>query len=144
VRHVQSSWDFTAQVGGRTVHENSGAFRHTTSSKTMEVMAVTKALYWLDTQAFTNASVLNDPMSMIRNVEAGCRRREWLTLLRRSNLVSTSFIFVQGHAGVRGNERADRLAGTAAISDGREMVHALRETGRVEDLEIMSRALLKD
>jgi hypothetical protein len=53
-------------------------------------------------------------------------------------LVSTSFIFVPGHAGVRGKERADRLAGTALISDGCAMDHvdvlqALSEAGRVED-----------
>jgi ribonuclease HI len=43
-----------------------------------------------------------------------------------------------GHAGVRGNERADRLAGTAVISDGcamdrADVLHALREAGSVED-----------
>jgi hypothetical protein len=52
--------------------------------------------------------------------------------------VSICVIFVPGHAGVTGNERADRLAGTAVISDGREMdnadvFHALREAARVED-----------
>jgi hypothetical protein len=53
-------------------------------------------------------------------------------------LVSICAIFVPGHVGVRGNERADRLAGTAVISDSRamdhaDMLHALREAGRVED-----------
>jgi hypothetical protein len=38
---------------------------------------------------------------------------------------------VPGHAGVRGDERADRLVGTAVISDGRaldqpDVFHALR------------------
>jgi ribonuclease HI len=42
-------------------------------------------------------------------------------------------IFVPDHAGVRGNEGADRLARMAVISDGRAMdhtdvLHALRET----------------
>jgi hypothetical protein len=61
-----------------------------------------------------------------------------------------SFIFVPGHAGVRGNERADRLARTAAISDGRAMDHAdvLYPFVRGEEwrthLEIKSRALWKD
>jgi ribonuclease HI len=58
VRHVQRSWAFTAQLSGRTVHEDSGAFHHTTSSRTME--AVTKALSRLETRAFTNASILSD------------------------------------------------------------------------------------
>jgi hypothetical protein len=53
-------------------------------------------------------------------------------------LVSTSFIFVPGHAGVRGIERADRFAGTGVISYGRAMdhadvLHALREAGTVAD-----------
>jgi ribonuclease HI len=47
-----------------------------------------------------------------------------LESLRQSKLVSISLIFVPDHAGVRGNERADRLAGTAVISDGRAMDHA--------------------
>jgi ribonuclease HI len=76
VRHVQSSSAFTAQVGGLTVHEDCGAFHHTTSSMTMEVMAVTKASSWLEIQAFTNACVLSDSMSMLRKIEAGWRRRE--------------------------------------------------------------------
>jgi hypothetical protein len=37
---------------------------------TMEAMAVTKALSWLETQAFTNACVLSDSMSMLRKLEA--------------------------------------------------------------------------
>jgi hypothetical protein len=61
-----------------------------------------------------------------------------LVSLKRSNLVSTSFIFVPDHAEVRGNERADRLAGTAIISDGRAMdhadvLHSSCEAGRVEE-----------
>jgi hypothetical protein len=49
-----------------------------------------------------------------------------------------NLILFYTHAGVRGNKRADRLAGTAVISDGRAMdhadvSHALRKAGRVED-----------
>jgi hypothetical protein len=63
-------------------------------------------------QVFTNACVDSDSMSMFRKIEAGWKHQGWLVSLRRSNLVSTSFMSVQGHAGVRGNEKADRLAGT--------------------------------
>jgi ribonuclease HI len=75
-------------------------------------------------------------MSKLRKIEAGWRRQEWLESLRRSNLVCVFIIFVPGHAGIRENERPDRLAGTNVISDGRAMdhvLHALREAGRVED-----------
>jgi hypothetical protein len=52
--------------------------------------------------------------------------------------MSIFLIFLQGHAGVRGNEQADRLAGTAVIFDGRAMdhtdvLHDLCEAGRLED-----------
>jgi hypothetical protein len=61
-----------------------------------------------------------------------------LVYLRQSNLVSTYLIFVPNHTGIRGNERADRLAGTAVISDVRKMehadvLHALCVAGRVDD-----------
>ena len=39
-----SGWGFTVKQGGRTVHEDSGAHRVTTSSLTMEVEAVTHAI----------------------------------------------------------------------------------------------------
>jgi hypothetical protein len=60
------------------------------------------------------------------------------------------FIFVPGHAGVRGNEQADRVAGMAVISDGRAMDHAdvfmpsVRQEEWRTHLEIKSRALWKD
>jgi hypothetical protein len=75
---------------------------------------------------------------MLRKIEAGWRHQEWLVSLRLPNLVSICVIFVPGHTGVRGNERAHRLAGTAVISNGRSMdhanvLHAIHEAGRVED-----------
>ena len=39
-----SGWGFTVKQGGRTVHEDSGTHRVTTSSLTMEVEAVTHAV----------------------------------------------------------------------------------------------------
>jgi hypothetical protein len=116
----------------------------------MEVMSVTKALSWLETHAFTNAYILSDSMSMLRKIElAGsvektAEDRSWLAAQRKVgiseavNLVSIFLIFVPGRTGVRGNERADKLAGTVVIFDGRVMdhadvLHALREAERLED-----------
>lgn len=49
-----------------------------------------------------------------------------------------SYIFVPGHPGVRGNERADMLAGLAAVGNGHAMdradiLNAVRETRRLKD-----------
>ena len=42
-----SAWGFTVRQGGRTVHEDSGAHRVTSSSLIVEVEAVTHAIQWL-------------------------------------------------------------------------------------------------
>ena len=59
----QSGWGFTVKQGGRTVHEDSGAHRVTTSSLTMEVEAVTHAIRWLASQRdaqVTHAIILTE------------------------------------------------------------------------------------
>ena len=138
VRHQRCAWAFTAQVDGTTLKEDSGAFAETTSSMTMEVRAVTEAIAWLETQCFTQACFLSDSMSMIRKIEKGWARRQWLVSLARSTLAKIIFIFVPGHAGVRGNERADRLAAEAVVGNGQAMdradvMSALREVGRINE-----------
>jgi hypothetical protein len=116
----------------------------------MEDMTVTKALFWLETQALTNACILRlYAMNMLRKIKAGWRRREWLVSLRRSHLVRIYLIFLPGHAEVRGSDRADRIAGTSIISTGpatyhTNVLHALREVGIWELLEKVSKTLWKD
>jgi hypothetical protein len=61
-----------------------------------------------------------------------------LSSLTSSNLKTVTFIFVPGHAGVKGNERADRLASEASVQVGAVMnrfniLNALREIGRSSD-----------
>uniref|UniRef100_A0A0B7BFF5 Uncharacterized protein n=1 Tax=Arion vulgaris TaxID=1028688 RepID=A0A0B7BFF5_9EUPU len=56
-----------------------------------------------------------------------------LQSLRMSKLIKLSFIFVPGHAGVRGNECTDRLAGMAAKKRRR----ALDQTGKNSKSNVM-------
>jgi ribonuclease HI len=119
LRHAQSSWAFTAQARGRTMHKDSGIFYHTSSSITMEVMALTKVLSWLETQAFRNLFFLSDSMSTLGKIEAGWKHWEWLESLRQSIFVCIVIFLVPCHAGVKETERAVRLVGTAVISYGR-------------------------
>jgi ribonuclease HI len=92
IRHVRSSWAYTAQVGGKTVGEDSGAFALTTSSMTIEIMAVTRAIEWLETQTFHHVFFLSDSMSMLRKIETVCIRQEWLETIERSSITALYFI----------------------------------------------------
>ena len=76
----------------------------------MEIEAVTAALTWLTTQPATASVILSDSQSMLRKIEKCMIRTEWVTL---NNTQSITWIYCPGHAGVRGNERADVLAGKA-------------------------------
>ena len=75
---------------------------------------------------------------MLRKIEMGWARRQWLESLKRSTLSNICFIFVPGHVGVKGDEKADQLAATATVGSGRAMdrsdvLNALREVGRAND-----------
>ena len=93
----QSGWGFTVKRGGRTVHEDSGAHRVTTSSLTMEVEAV------------TNANT---------EVESGMSCPNWHTAMHSLRIQRLLWIYCPGHTGVSGNERADRPSSTADITSG--------------------------
>ena len=140
VRHLRSSWAFTAQRAGRTIHEESGAYKKTTSSLTMEVVAVTKAMAWMETQNAENVCILTDSMNMLRKVENGWIRNEWNNSVKNSQIKRITFIYVPGHAGCRGNERADKLAEKASVTqcdgngmDRADIVNAVKDIFRTEE-----------
>ena len=114
--------------GGRTVHEDSGAHRVTTSSLTIEVEAVTHSIQWLASQRdaqITHAIILTDSMNLLQKIESGMGCLDWHTAMHSLRLQRLLWIYCPGHAGVSRNERADRLASTADITSGLQL-------GRVE------------
>ena len=119
----RSGWGLTIKQGGRTVHEDSGAHRVTTSSLTIEVEAVTHTIQWLasqrDTQ-ITHAIILTDSMSLLQKVECGMGCPGWHTAMHSLWLQRLLWIY----AGVSENERADRLASTADITSGLQLGRA--------------------
>ena len=69
-----SGWGSMVKQGGRTVHEDIGAHRGTTSSLTMKVEAVTHAIQWLASQRdaqITHAIILTDSMNLLQTVKSG-------------------------------------------------------------------------
>jgi ribonuclease HI len=71
---------------------------------------------------------------MIRKIGKDIIHCQWLESLEMSNIRKVTFIFVSGHVGVQGNNRAVRLANCAVIRDGQPMdrtdiVNSLIEIG---------------
>ena len=117
-RGVQSGWGFSARCRSKIIMEQSGAYSATTSSMRMEEQAATKALEWISGTVHTGAAIVTDSQSMLRKIERGMVKPEWLACIERSRLEHLVWIFTPGHAGVAGNERADKLAGSAMVQAG--------------------------
>ena len=131
-RGERCGWGFTAKKDGKTIKEGSQAYHCTTSSMKMEEEAASAALEWLSDTFHDGAAIVTDSQSMLKKIEQNMLKPEWKKCIEQSHLQSLVWIFTPGHAGVAGNERADRLAGTAAIGEGllmgeKEVVSALRE-----------------
>ena len=125
--NVRSGWGFTVKQGGRTVHEDSGSHRVMTSSRTMEVEAFTHAVQWIASQRdaqITHAIILTDSMNLLQKVESGMGCPSWQTALHSLRLQRFLWIYCPGHAGVSGNDRADRLASTSDITSGLQLGRA--------------------
>ena len=123
----RSGWGFTVKQDGRTVHKDSGAHRVTTSSLTMELEAVTHAIQWLASQCdaqITPAIILTDSMNLLQKVESGMGCPDWHIAMHSLRLQRLLWIYCAGHAGVSGNQRADRLASTADNTSGLQLGRA--------------------
>ena len=127
VTRDQSGWRLTVKQGGKTVHKDRKAHRVMSSSLTMEVRAVTHAIQWLASQRdaqITHAIILTDSMNLLQKVESGMGCPDWHTAMHSLRLQRLLWIYCPGHAGVNGNERADRLASTADITSGLQLGRA--------------------
>ena len=93
----------------------------------MEVEAVTHAIQWLASQRearITHAIILTDSMNLLQKVESGMGCPDWHTAMHSLRLQRLLWIYCPGHAGVSGNERADRLASTTDITSGLQLGRA--------------------
>ena len=115
VRGRKSGWGFFAQANNEVANHDSGAFECTTSSMCMEVHAISEALKWLEKCRYTHAVFITDSMSTLEKIKRGSMYVDWARSIQKSKLKKITWVFCPGHAGVSGNERADRLAGDAAV-----------------------------
>ena len=88
----QSGWGFTVKQGATTIHEDSATY----------------IIY----------SLLTDSMSLLQNKESGMGSQDWNVLMVDIHLQKLLQVYCPGHAGMKGNDRADRLAGKATITSG--------------------------
>ena len=119
LRGERSGWGFSASRHYITLKEGSGATNLTTSSMCVEIKAITEALKWLcSTEEHQYATILTDSMSTLEKIRGGSLYADWFATIQQSQMMRLQWIFCPGHAGVCGNERADKLAGSAAIEGG--------------------------
>ena len=74
---------------------------------------------------------MTDSLSTLEKVRQGNLNADWVSLIIQSNIQKIVCIYCPGHARVKGNEVADRLAGNAEID---ENVRAIFDGGSVEKM----------
>ncbi len=87
----------------------------------MEEVAAEKALEWAANYSCTGAAIVTDSQSMLKKIEQGMLKPEWIKSIMKSKLKVLTWIFTPGHSGVKGNEKADELAGSAQITTSLQM-----------------------
>ena len=93
----------------------------------MDAAAVTHAIQWLASQSdaqITHAIILTDSMNLLQKVESGMGCPDWHTAMHSLRLQRLQLIYCPGHAGVSGNEQAERLASIADIATGLQLGRA--------------------
>ena len=112
-------WGFTGKQGTTNIHEDSAAYTISTSSLTMEVEAVTHALRWVVSRGdsrTTHVLILTDSMSLLQKVKGGMGSPDWnvsvVDIHLRNSFGRTALDMPKG------NDRAGRLAGKAALTSG--------------------------
>ena len=80
------------------------------------------ALAWLagNSEEEDLAIILTDSLSLVSKLQRGRMKKEWFQFLKRIK-GQTEVIYIPGHAGIRFNERADKLAGSATAFGDLEM-----------------------
>ena len=87
----------------------------------MEVEAVTHALRWIALRGDSRTTygiILTDQRACYKTVKSGMGSPDWNMSTVDIHLPKRLLVYCPGHAGLKGNDRADRLAGKAALTSG--------------------------
>ena len=120
----QPGCEFTVKQGATTIHEDSAAYTVLTSSLTIEMEAVAHALRWIASRGDSRTTHPHRCNELARKSE------KWNESMFDISLRKLMWMYCPGHAGVKGNDRANRLVGKATITRGlrlgrREMLRNL-------------------
>ena len=141
VREQKSGWAYSARVDGQIISENSMACSTTLSSMMTEINAVTLALTWVSSQDYSRVVFVTDSLSTLEKVRQGNLHADWYPLINSSSIRRITWIYCPGHAGVIGNETADRLAGNAQVAPGAQI---LLDKNAVENMVETSLSVVRD
>ena len=85
----------------------------------MEIEAITRAFHWVagNLPHAPHISILTDSGSTLERINKGFLRTEWMQSVSATEVSAITWVFCPGHAGIKGNEEADRLAGEAMAMD---------------------------
>ena len=87
----------------------------------MEIEAVAHALCWIasrDDSQTKHAIILTVSMSLLQKVKSEMESPDWNVPVVNSNLQKLLWGYCLGHAGVKGNDQADRLVDKATLTSG--------------------------
>ena len=76
---------------------------------------------WTDSRGYSqtrHAILLTYPMDLLQNVNSGMGSPDWNVSMVDSHLRKFLWVYCPGHAGMKGNDRAHRLAGKATLTSG--------------------------
>ena len=134
----QPGWGFTVKQVATAIHEDNAAYTAPTSSLTMEeVETVTHALRWtasrVDGQT-THTIILTDSMTLLQKKKSGMGNPDKNVSMVDSHPRKFLRMSCSRHAGMKGNGKADRLAGRTTITNG---LIVSQKTWSVEELETL-------